>query len=430
MKRPFIEGVTLTHQQIAVLLALVVLVLGALRTSPGVAGFYHDDAVYISTAKALAEGRGYHLINLPTAPAQTKYPIFYPAVLAILWKVWPTFPANVVVFQRFSLLCAAAAVALGYLYVTRFRLGTKTQSAVASLMCATSPAFVYFATQSLSEAFFTLLLMIALSILEIRLARNDTPGVLTGVVVALPFLCRTIGIVFIPVAAWLVVRNGRPVRRLLLGAAIVVLPWIVWIAANRPTAADAVVLGYYTSSNYAESWFDSFGGRLLAINLLDLLISTARLPVEGLTVLGVFDQWPVGTAVGALIWVRVLRGFTQARVAVGFFTASAVVMLFWPWPPERFLVPLLPVSTVFLVVAITSLSQNISSRLRPAILGVAACVVICANLYENLELARLAAQDGISCEGRSSCRVLVKLRKHVRLDQGQHRSRLDHRVGS
>lgn len=59
---------------------------------PGVTGIYHDDGIYVCTAKALAQGQGYRLINLPDSPLQTKYPIIYPALLAVLWKIWPVFP--------------------------------------------------------------------------------------------------------------------------------------------------------------------------------------------------------------------------------------------------------------------------------------------------------------------------------------------------
>ena len=41
---------------------------------PGVCGVYHDDGVYISTAKALTQANGYRLINLPDSPPETKYP--------------------------------------------------------------------------------------------------------------------------------------------------------------------------------------------------------------------------------------------------------------------------------------------------------------------------------------------------------------------
>lgn len=76
---------------IAAGLALLVLLLGYGRMVPQVCGAYHDDALYVITAKALAHGQGYRLINLPGAPMQTKYPILYPALLAMSGKSGPIF---------------------------------------------------------------------------------------------------------------------------------------------------------------------------------------------------------------------------------------------------------------------------------------------------------------------------------------------------
>ena len=97
---------------IAVVLAIVVLILGSWRLVPRVSGVFHDDAIYVATAKALADGQGYRLINLPDAPHQTKFPILYPALLAAIWKIWPAFPANLLAMQLVSLASAATAAAM------------------------------------------------------------------------------------------------------------------------------------------------------------------------------------------------------------------------------------------------------------------------------------------------------------------------------
>src|SRR6185436_17189298 len=51
-------------------------------------GVFYDDGIYLSLAKSLAEGNGYHLQYLPGAPAAVHYPIAYPAFLALIWKLW------------------------------------------------------------------------------------------------------------------------------------------------------------------------------------------------------------------------------------------------------------------------------------------------------------------------------------------------------
>jgi hypothetical protein len=44
---------------IALALAVLLIAAGSTQMVVGVGGIYHDDGVYISTAKALAQGQGY-----------------------------------------------------------------------------------------------------------------------------------------------------------------------------------------------------------------------------------------------------------------------------------------------------------------------------------------------------------------------------------
>ena len=67
-------------------------------------GFYHDDGIYLVTAKALATGNGYKIISLPHKPWQTKYPPLYPLALSALWRANPDFPTNLILFFAFSIL--------------------------------------------------------------------------------------------------------------------------------------------------------------------------------------------------------------------------------------------------------------------------------------------------------------------------------------
>ena len=122
-------------------LALLVVLLGYGRMVPQVCGANHDDGIYVITAKALAQGQGYRLIDLPGAPRQTKYPILYPALLAMVWKLWPNFPANLLLMKWLSVLCGAATVGLAYLFLRRFNYFSGGVALAAGLLCATSSFF-------------------------------------------------------------------------------------------------------------------------------------------------------------------------------------------------------------------------------------------------------------------------------------------------
>src|SRR6266705_2321119 len=65
-------------------------------------GAYHDDGIYVTTAKALATGQGYRIISLPYEPSQTKYPPFYPLLLSLIWRAYPHFPQNLIPMMLLS----------------------------------------------------------------------------------------------------------------------------------------------------------------------------------------------------------------------------------------------------------------------------------------------------------------------------------------
>ena len=79
-------------------LGLVVFVVALWAQGPTMVGVFYDDGIYVTAAKALAQGLGYHNIHLPGAPPIVHYPPLYPLWLSLLWRLWPQFPANVALF--------------------------------------------------------------------------------------------------------------------------------------------------------------------------------------------------------------------------------------------------------------------------------------------------------------------------------------------
>ena len=77
---------------VCTLICVAIAYLALLQTPA--AGTFHDDGVYLVTAKALAEGQGYRIISLPSEPPQTKYPILFPWLVSLVWHLNPSFPAN------------------------------------------------------------------------------------------------------------------------------------------------------------------------------------------------------------------------------------------------------------------------------------------------------------------------------------------------
>ena len=128
----------------ALAFAALAVLLGSFLIVDGVSGAYHDDGIYVTVAKAIAQGDGYRLIHLPDAPVQTKYPFLYPAILAVIWKISPSFPGNLLLMQWVSLLSGAIAAGLSYLYLIRFGYCSRGVAAAAVALSVTLPSFLFF----------------------------------------------------------------------------------------------------------------------------------------------------------------------------------------------------------------------------------------------------------------------------------------------
>jgi hypothetical protein len=372
----------------ALLLAAVLVVAATGRMYVGVCGQLHDDAIYVATARALAEGEGYRLINLPDAPVQTKYPFLYPALLAVLWTAWPVFPDNLVLLQGFSVLCGAGLSAAAYLYLVRFGYAARPAAFTSTLLCATSAYFTLFATVTMAEMFFGVLLLAALWRLETTLRAPTGArlgGLGLGVLLALPFLCRSIGIVLIPTALGVLAWRRRPVRWPSVGAALVVLPWLVWSLSGWMSSRHDPVQGYYT--DYV-GWFSALGvpilARVLAANGVFLVTGIVSLPLKGLAVQmearhgGAFLLL-FGT-LGLVALARLVRQAVRAQALPVFLVGYLLLVWVWPWPPFRFLVPVLPLLFVFLLDALARLHwPAVASRRAALLAGMVGLVCLSAN---------------------------------------------------
>jgi hypothetical protein len=344
---------TLHHHDkwLAVILCLILLFMGYLLIVGGVSGVYHDDAIYVSTAKALAQGQGYRLVNFPGSPKQTKYPILYPAMLAIVWKLWPSFPHNLIIMQGLTLLMGAAAVGFCYLYLVKFGYCSRNVAFASSLLCVTSPLFIYFATNTLSEIPFLFLTILMLGAFENEIREASERPVrdyFLGILLALPFLCRSVGLVFIIVGIIIWYRNGRSVRWLILGALTVSLPWILWVLIELRTVNQDLFTGYYTDY---FSWWSQFGarsiGRVMAYNSMMAFLATTNIAIALIYHISSLLKFPIWLAMlslllGLISWFTILLKNRQANLLRWFLMSYLLIIILWPWPPNRFIVPILP----------------------------------------------------------------------------------------
>jgi hypothetical protein len=368
---------------IPVAIAAIVLAVAVSTVSPWPVGAFEDDAIYTVLGKSLAEGHGYRLLNLPDAPNATHFPPGYPALLAVLWRAWPNFPDNLVLFKFANALLLALAAAGTYAFAVRRLAFTKAASAVTSLTATLSVVILLLTGMVLSEPLFLALLAPTLFVAEkaVDTGRSRTAFV-AGVLLGVLALVRTLGLFAIPGAVVLLVwrRRYAAAAALTLGAALLVVPWQVWVALHQQEI-PAIIAGKYGSysgwvaQGYIAGGFD-FVWRVIARNASDLfrVISYFHAPIDTL--------WPRVLAFATISGLLVVgaRSLTRrAPVTIWFAVLYVAVVMLWPFEPNRFLLGLWPILAMCAALGVGTLL-----RWRPThglMRGVRyGCIVACVGL--------------------------------------------------
>jgi hypothetical protein len=311
-------------------------------------GMFHDDGIYVVTAKALAEGKGYRIISLPAEIAQTKYPPLYPMLLAGAWKLYPHFPQNVPLLKLVSLISAVIWLWLCFLYVKMKSASSNIAWSIVSLTAAASWT-VFLAVIPLSEMTFAAFCtgaLLMLQSMEQEKHDNQERALLVGLLAAAATLTRTAGFPLIIAAAAILFfqKKFKAAATVLAVSLVLIIPWFWW--AHTHTSLPNISYDYYSQANYSNwdlvrnySWPQK---RLVfGLNLIYALIAPAQL-------LGIDTShgslWLIAMLIiGAFVvfgYVSELK--TKVNCLNVFLLLYTGVVLLWAWPPTRFFAPVLP----------------------------------------------------------------------------------------
>jgi len=238
--------------------------------------------------------------------------------------------------------------------LVRFGYASRKVALVSGLFCASSAYFLYFSTLTLSETSYSLISIVALWAFERQLRLSQVkPGsqIVLGLLLALPFLTRVIGLILIPAGLLALYLWRRRIRWVSLGAALIVLPWILWMLVG-PKWAQNQVNTYYT--NYV-GWWSSFGllslTKLFLLNILYMTISFTTISFASLDELvqrfGILFIGPC-ICIILITLIGIIRGFKARQILPYYLIGYLCVILVWPWPPKRFIIPVLPFFLSFL----------------------------------------------------------------------------------
>src|ERR1700686_4403746 len=126
-------------------------IISVIRLHPtNIFGQSEDDAIYFSSAQALAQGRGYILPSIPGTPSATKYPILYPLILSVVWRLNPSFPANLPWAIAITVIFGLAYVTAGFVFLRSLNVFNDIEVMLLTAFCALHPLVLFYSASVLS----------------------------------------------------------------------------------------------------------------------------------------------------------------------------------------------------------------------------------------------------------------------------------------
>ena len=367
------------------------------------AGVFYDDGIYLALARSLAQGEGYRLHYLPGAPAAVHYPFGYPVFLALLWKLWPGFPENLLLMRGMNaaLMGVFAGLAVHYL-APRLAVRRWITALVVVLACTAIPVMAV-ATVLFAEPLFLVLAAAACWCADVAGARQrDEPGrrgvalmaLGAGCLAGAAALTRSIGVAVIGgvvVAFWRL--HQRRLAVLAAAPAVLLqLPWLLWTRAHAAETDPLTAANYGTYGDFLRqggSWFSL--GTLQDLARPLAAVTLPPLPGPLRVVLGLLAL--------AVLLLGVARLTVHAPAAGWMLLCYAVIVMLWPFGPDRFLWAALPWLAVAFVAGVHRLATWHQARWRRIAAGVAAAAVAAGFVAYQVRTgpaAATATQRGIS----------------------------------
>ena len=331
-----------------------------------------DGAGYAVLARSLLDGNGYRAVDHPDRPRHGHFPPMYPLVLALTWglagisvtaahalSILLTVGATLMAWTWFrSLLPRRAAALLGLALAVNWIWG-RTGGAIQS-----EPLYL-FASQAA-------LLMAA------AIVRRPSPGNLRliglGALLAACVLTRQVALGLAAAVCIDLVTRRRFTMAATLAVivAVLVLPWLVWMASVGPlgrTQADLLVLAN-------DPWSQRLGHQLvfycqrISDQIIGPFVEVGTISARGQLVLAAANIWSVAaTALIAAGWLRCIKR-PRRRLAGLLPLCTLAILIFWPYTEAgRFLIPLVPcllVGAVEGAVGAGRLARRISGIQIPA----------------------------------------------------------------
>jgi hypothetical protein len=370
----------------ATAVASIVIVLAGVLASWGIDReiAYYDSGAYVVTAKSLATGEGYKNLNLPGAPPQGLYPPVTPLLYALLWRLGPEFPDNVLLLKSVTLALSVAFLAVTYLWLTGAGLQPAAAAAGVALV-GFHPLFLLFSTELSSEMPYAFLSLVGLLMYQAFLRTEKTSWlVIAAAAGAITALTRSFGAALL----FALIADLFSRRKVLAGLVVAVVsagalvPWTIWSWHARRAYAgypDAVAVNYrgYLVNLISTDWLRRLA-QTLPLNAASFVSSWLSWTVPWLpTIAALF--------IVAMTMLAVLRRRAASPGVSDWYvvTATALILL-WPWPVnDRFVFVLSPfIVAYFFAGAEAAIRQSRTPRAKAAAAWVCASMVVISVSYD------------------------------------------------
>ncbi len=436
---------------VVVLLASILFLAVYLPRIDHAAGLIVDDAWYIQLARSLAEGQGYYLANSPSPGLVPTYPPGFAAILSLAFILDPRFPQNVALLKILSI---AAMFGVGLVATVLHPLPRHV-----------APACPWPRVRDRRHAGLCLpgdvdrdvrLLVHPFSTRGGRPHRQEPRlsggrfyrcTLLAAALAAGAVLIRSAGAPLVVAIVLLLLARRHWRQALLFGVTVVLClaPWTWFARTHEPTREERLAHGgpqalSYTE-HYALQWagrptygtisarelparvkdglIDVFGRDVAAIVTPVLFRDARESGQEVIAVAGGRFPSSMGGAAGTMAVSLVLGGIAF----IGFLTVarkgpttaeflvplSIGMIVLWPFPAIRYVLPLTPFLFFYLLRGIQTLTRS------GTVSRVALLIVIGLNLLDHSQyaLARRAGEANWAAEGQEADAVLDWMRDNL-----------------
>jgi hypothetical protein len=362
-------------------------------------GHFHDDGVYLSTAHALANGKGYIHESLPVVVPQTKYPFLYPALLVPFWLITIS-PFAVAFLAKLLSFFSLVAWTIVTRRLVRHWLPNEEAIDWISFFSLAAPWTLYLGTSALPDALFALLCALCLSsLLRIDSATGSRHTLIllaASGTAAAAFLIRTTGLAIV-LAAFVYLLRRRPKDGIafLAVCALLCAPWLLWQALQ--TAPLDPVLIYYSKLSYAKGQILSGYSpqQMLIVFLYNaVMLITPFLLWAPAIPFGL--ALAMGLLLGALSVIGLIRCLRQGEHLGLWVTLYTGILLCWIWPPYRYVFPAMSAYLLLWGLGIQPLLKS-QWRLRSARYALASLAVLA--IFSNAASAKRTLELGSTVVG-------------------------------